>query len=236
MQDKNGAKLTNLHNLQFIAKKLGALRDEVVFLGGCTTALFINEVNTPDIRYTLDVDCIVNLISLKEYHHFEKQMQKHGFKQRLNENIICRWYCDNVIVDVMPTDEKILGFGNRWYKEASNNASIYPLTNKINIRVITAPYFVATKLEAFKTRGNFDFYASHDFEDIVSVLDGRIEIVDEIKNSNKNLKNYLIESFIDIYRRPAFHGAIIGHFAHYGSLAAERVTLLEQKIEAIIKT
>ncbi len=29
---------------------------------------------------------------------------------------MCRWHFDDVILDVMPTDEEILTFGNRWYK------------------------------------------------------------------------------------------------------------------------
>lgn len=147
--------------------------------------------------------------------------------------MICRWFYDDVILDVMPTDEKILGFGNCWYKEAIAASAIYPLTDKLEIRVVTAPYFLATKFEAFRMRGKMDFYASHDFEDIVSVLDGRIEIVDEIKNSNAKLHEYLANSLQEIMDSPFFKGAIPGHFAQYGSVANDRVELFEQKLTSV---
>ena len=147
--------------------------------------------------------------------------------------MICRWFYDDVILDVMPTDEKILGFGNRWYKEAIAASAHYPLTDKLEIRVVTAPYFLATKFEAFKTRGKMDFYASHDFEDIVSVLDGCIEIVEEIKKSDVNLREYLSNSLKEVMNSPSFKGAIPGHFAQYGSVANDRIELLEQKLTSI---
>ncbi|AOW58414.1 hypothetical protein BE843_09185 [Legionella pneumophila subsp. pneumophila] len=97
----------------------------------------------------------------------------------------------------------------------------------------SAPYFLATKFEAFKTRGKMDFYASHDYEDIVSELDGHIEIVDEIKNANSTLQEYLIKSLREIMTSPSFKGAIPGHFSRYGSIANDRIEFLEQKLTSI---
>lgn len=230
MIDNHNVKLANLRMLEFVATKLGDIRNDVVFLGGCTTGLFVSDPNVPDVRYTLDVDCIVDVISLSEYHQLEKKLTRQGFKKSLSEEVICRWFYEEIILDVMPTDEKILGFGNRWYKQAIASSIDYFLNDKLKIRIITAPYFLATKFEAFKTRGKMDFYASHDFEDIVSVLDGRIEIVDEIKSSDATLQQYLINSLREILMLPSFKGAIPGHFAQYGSIANDRVELFEQKL------
>lgn len=233
MLDNNNVKLANLRMLEFVATKLGDIRNDVVFLGGCTTGLFLSDPNVPDVRYTLDVDCIVDVISLNQYHQLEKKLTQQGFKKSLLEDVICRWFYDDVILDVMPTDEKILGFSNRWYKEAIAASALYPLTDKLEIRVVTAPYFLATKFEAFKTRGKMDFYASHDFEDIVSVLDGCIEIVEEIKKSDANLREYLSDSLKEVMNSPSFKGAIPGHYAQYGSIANDRIELLEQKLTSI---
>ena len=98
---------------------------------------------------------------------------------------------------------------------------------------MTAPYFLATKLEAFKTRGNMDFLASHDFEDIVSIIDGRLEIIDEIKQSDYKLKTYLAKSFKIINNSRAFHDALPGHFIQYGSLADDRINFLVKKVKEI---
>ncbi len=223
-----------LANLEFIATMLGEIRDEVVFLGGSTTGLFITDSAAPDVRHTLDVDCIVDVISLIQYQQLEKKLTKQGFKKSLSQDVICRWLYDDVILDVMPTDEKILGFGNRWYKRAVVASKIHHLTDKIGIKIVTAPYFLATKLEAFKSRGSSDYYGSHDFEDIMSILDGRVEIVEEIHKADSELKSYLINSFMDINNSPAFKGAIPGHFVPYGSYADDRIEIVEQKIRDII--
>lgn len=234
LDSSNNIKLANLRMLEFIANKLGDIRNDVVFLGGCTTGLFISDPLVPDVRYTLDVDCIVDVISLSQYHQLEKKLTLQGFKKSPTEEVICRWFYEEVILDVMPTDENILGFSNRWYKDAIYSSTNYALTDKLEIRVVTAPYFLATKLEAFKTRGKMDFYASHDFEDIVSVLDGRIEIIDEINNSPAILRNYLIDSLQQIGNSKAFKGAIPGHFSQYGSIANDRAALFEQKLHSFL--
>lgn len=236
MQSNNkSVMLANLRMLEFVATKLGEIREDVVFLGGCTTGLFITDPDFPDVRYTLDVDCIVDVISLNQYHQLEKKLTKQGFKKSLSEKIICRWFYDDVTLDIMPTDENILGFGNRWYKSAIAASIIHHLTDKMAIKIVTAPYFLATKLEAFKTRGKLDYYASHDFEDIMSILDGRLEIVEEIDKADNELRNHLINSFMEINNSLAFKGAIPGHFVQYGSYADGRIDIVEQKIKEIIR-
>ena len=85
MQNREPAKLANIRMLEFVAAKLGELRNEVVFLGGCTTALFIDDPNIPDVRYTFDVDCVVDVISLSQYHKLEKKLKDLGFKQSASE-------------------------------------------------------------------------------------------------------------------------------------------------------
>lgn len=60
--------------LEIVARKLGNLNDEIVYLGGCTTALFITDPLSLDVRSTLDVDCIIDVISLVQYQKFEKQL------------------------------------------------------------------------------------------------------------------------------------------------------------------
>ncbi len=212
MQSNNkSVMLANLRILEFVASKLGEIRDDVVFIGGCTTGLFITDPEFPDVRYTVDVDCIVDVISLNQYYQLEKKLAKQGFKKSLSEEVICRWY-----------------------KRAIAASIKHHLNDKIAIKIVTAPYFLATKLEAFKTRGKSDYYVSHDFEDIVSILDGRVEIVEEIHTADSELRDHLINSFTEINNSLAFKGAIPGHFVQYGSYADGRINIVEQKIKDII--
>jgi hypothetical protein len=82
----------------------------------------------------------------------------------------------------MPTDENILGFSNRWYLPAIKNSVTIELEPDFEIRLVTAFYFLATKLEAFFGRGKGDYLVSHDLEDIINLINGRVEIVEEIKH------------------------------------------------------
>ena len=67
MNDKRKRATANLKMLEFVAQRLGQLNDEVVYVGGCTTALLINDPLSLDVRPTLDVDCIVDVVSLGQY-------------------------------------------------------------------------------------------------------------------------------------------------------------------------
>ena len=74
MNKNNNRHSLNLIKLEYAARKLGKLRDEFVFLGGCATGILITDPLAPDIRATVDVDCIVNVLSLREYHKLEKSL------------------------------------------------------------------------------------------------------------------------------------------------------------------
>jgi hypothetical protein len=99
-----------------------------------------------------------------------------------------------VLFDLMPTDPAILGFSNRWYPEAVKTATHVQLSDRILIRVISAPAFVATKLEAFVSRGGSDILSSHDLEDILNVIDGRPSIVDEMTAEQMRCRSTLASS------------------------------------------
>ena len=233
MRINEPVKLANLRMLRFFSKQLGPLRDDVVFLGGCTTALFITDNLSPDVRYTLDVDCIIDVISLNQYHQFERGLLAQGFKKSIQDDMVCRWHYEDVILDVIPTDEKILGFSNRWYKSAIQHSTQHTFSDDLYINVVTAPYFLATKLEAFKTRGNRDFLASHDFEDIISVIDGRKELVEEINVCDHSLKKYLSNSFHAIHNSRPFHDALPGHLTQYGNFANDRADIILTNVKMI---
>ena len=104
----------NLEILILAVAQLGELADEMVFLGGCATGLLITDKAAPPIRVTRDVDAIVQVATLADYHRLSSKLRTKGFKEDISQGApICRWTAENVILDVMPTDARILGFGNR---------------------------------------------------------------------------------------------------------------------------
>jgi hypothetical protein len=218
-----------------VAKKLGPLRSEVVFLGGSATGFHITDKAEPEVRATVDVDVIFEAASLVDYHKFEERIIALGFSQKIQEeDPICRWHIDDIVVDFMPTDEKILGFSNRWYKPAIINSKTVKLESNFEIRLVTAPYFLATKLEAFLGRGKKDYIVSHDLEDIIVLINGRVEIVDDIKSSQKDLIEFITNSFQEFLDDERFHEALPGLLLPDNASQGRRSIIL-QRIRNIVE-
>ncbi|HNE91752.1 MAG TPA: hypothetical protein PLV16_07895 [Agitococcus sp.] len=188
--------------IDVVAQSLGDdLLEKVVFVGGCTTALLVDDVVTlQDIRSTQDVDMIVEVLSKSEYQDLCQKLRQRGFKESVEDDVICRWRLGSMIVDVMPTDQEILGFSNIWYPEAVEFAKSYQLPSNRIIRVVSPTYFLATKIEAFAGRGNNDFLASQDIEDILSLIDGCSSLIADLHAANKKVKSAIaaaIQTFLN---------------------------------------
>ena len=121
----------------------------------------------------------------------EAQLRRQGFENDYESGIICRYRVQGIIVDVIPTNEDILGFTNRWYAEGFKHAMDIRLDQECEIRILQPHYFLATKIEAFKNRGGGDGRMSSDFEDIIFVLNNRRAIWDEMEKSSADIKTYL---------------------------------------------
>jgi len=182
----------NLMQLEAVASSLGDLLSKVTFVGGGTTILLVDEAAHFGVRKTDDVDVIVNIATLVEYHQFGKALRERGFREDA-EGPVCRWLIDTDIgtlkLDVMPTDEKILGFSNRWYEDAIYEALDITLPNGKSIRVVNPVHFIATKFEAFAGRGEGNYF-SHDLEDIFFVMENRKGLLFELMDSSSELKQY----------------------------------------------
>jgi predicted nucleotidyltransferase len=223
----------NLEILMLAVDRLGDLAEEMVFVGGCATGLLITDPAAPPIRMTRDVDAIIQVVSHGEYYQLSEKLRALGFKEDTSDEApICRWEADKVILDVMPTDTKILGFGNKWYAPAAANADLIPLPSGKIIRMVSAPYFLITKLEAFDGRGGGDYLMSHDIEDIVAVLDGRPEILDEVRQADPVLVQELSERFRSLLQEDRFVDAIAGHMPA-GATSPSRVPIILNTIKEI---
>lgn len=223
----------NLEILEDVVEQLGPLADEMVFLGGCATGLLLTDVAAPPIRATQDVDVITEVASLQAYHRLAEQLRERGFREDQSPDApICRWTTAGLLLDVMPTDPKILGFGNPWYATALKSAVGIRLSSGRGIRMVTAPCFVATKLAAFDGCGQGDYLASHDIEDVIAVLDGRPELMIEILHTEPGLRQHLIERFRALLQERRFVDAIAGHLPSDAASQARRPIVLD-RIQAI---
>ena len=201
----------NIELLTSIANAMGELREQVVFVGGCATGLLITKPNVADARATQDVDAIVEVASLVDYHALARKLMKLGFKQTMADNTPpFRWFWNRMQLDLVPLDEKVLGFANRWYKPGFEAAVVAMLPSGLQLRHLSAAYFMATKLEAFKDRGNNDVYLSHDLEDIISVVDGREELLGELSAAPSMVRNFVAQTFQGILKHADFTNALPG--------------------------
>ena len=195
---------TSIHKLMLeqihrLAESLGDdWLKEMVFVGGCTTGIHVtDDFMKETIRHTNDVDLIVSIQTSHDWNSLQEVLIKeHSFKHPpMNEDHpICRLFLGDLPVDFMPINSDILGFTNYWYEDGMAKAVDYSLESGKVIKVLTAPHFIATKFEAFKGRGNDDYLASHDIEDILTVISGRVELVEEIKSCDPELKGYIVEN------------------------------------------
>ncbi|KQW76836.1 hypothetical protein [Ensifer sp. Root127] len=186
-----------LEMLKAVAAALGEdLRERLVFVGGCTTALFITDpVTLEDVRATDDIDLIVDLTGQAAWAHLQKELRQRGFMEAADEEVICRMRLGALKVDFMPDDEEILGFSNRWYAKGIETATKHQLSEDLSIQVLTPALFLATKLEAFAGRGNDDLFMSRDAEDILLIVDGRESLFDEITTTEDDVREFIAGQF-----------------------------------------
>ena len=194
----------NIDKVRIVAQALGTLKEQVVFVGGAVAELYADYPEISDIRPTIDVDCVVDMQinTYLDYSNLEEQLRKLGFANDVSENApICRKIFQGIIVDVMPANIDILGFSNRWYKDGIANKTSAILPDGTSIYILPVEYFVATKLEALYSRGGKDIRGSHDWEDIVYVLDNCSCFVNNFRQcNNHDLTAYLKEKFNNILK------------------------------------
>jgi len=215
--------------LQLVARGLGEMVEEVVFVGGAVAGVLITDSSTARIRATKDVDCIVEVSTRSEYDsRIRDRLLKCGFHELIGEGIpICAWQKDGIRLDVMPTNEAILGFSSPWYTGAIKTAERTDIGG-IEICVISAPYFLATKLVAFKSRGRGDFLTSHDIEDVIAVVDGRQSLPDEVMAADETVKAFIQTEIKMLLSNDNFLSALPGLVLDTGrdAIVRERLTTI----------
>ncbi len=133
----------------------------------------------------------------------------------------------------MPLKKNVLGFTNPWYADAVKHATEYTLPNDIDIRLVSATYFLATKTCAFLDRGQGDFFSNSDIEDRVRVINGRPKIVKEITGSSEDVKNYLRKHWQVFLEDSDFRESI--QWIWNDEASQTRYTLILERIKAFCK-
>ena len=194
---------SNLPLLEEAAAKLKHLLPEVVFVGGSTLDLIVTDQGSAPIRSTYDVDVII-AADYADYSAFCDRLRDVGFDNDTRPGApLCRFLNGGLILDVMSTQKGALGFSNRWYEGAIQTATPTSLASGKVIRLITAPFFLGTKMEAFYDRGDNDYYMSHDLEDFIAVVEGREQLLEELAGAPADLREYLASILATLPKSPS---------------------------------
>jgi predicted nucleotidyltransferase len=217
-----------------VAKALGeGLLQEVAFVGGCTTGLLLtDDFSKEQVRHTDDVDLIVHVVNHAGMLRLQAQLSARGFSHSMEDDSpICSMKLGELRVDFMPDDESVLGFSNRWYVQALKTATPYQLPDGQFIRLVTPAYFVATKLEAYRGRGNNDPLGSRDIEDILTLVDGRSELAGELLMAPAELRQYISAELTNLLKVNQFSYAVTSAAGNEEG----REDLIFERLESIIQ-
>jgi hypothetical protein len=223
-------KTINMGVVKKVATALGELNDEVAYVGGATVSIYADDPIAEDVRPTKDVDIMLRIATFAELAALQDKLASKSIYPDPEANVNCRFKYEDVLIDVMSTKEVGWAPSDPWFEPGFKSLMNYELDEEITIRVFTAPYFLATKFSAFQDRAN-DPRTSTDFEDIVYVLDSRVNIADEIRNAPNDVQNYLKDQ-LKIFLRTDMGESISCHLSPFQ--ADVRLGLLREKVRSIL--
>lgn len=219
-------------SLKALARELRSLEIDYAFTGGSIVGLLLDNPSLNLIRPTDDVDVIVEILSQRQYPNFEDRLRARGFQNDTRQGApICRWVYNALTVDLIPIRGEFLGLNTIWFDHALASAIELTLDGEI-IKIVSAAGLIATKLAAFKDRGDGDYFGSRDIEDLIAVVDGRELIVENIDQSPNEMRRYIVEEISTYLKSGLFREALSGHLSSDSGSQA-RLPGLVGKLERI---
>ncbi len=227
------SKFVDIQSLINVALGLKELREKVVFVGGAVINLYNDDLASEEIRPTEDIDMTLKLGNYFEWTTIQERLSELEFFPDPFGHAICSYRFKGIPIDIMPAEDSAIGDSNSWYAPGFKDLKTVIIGNNISIQILSAPYFLATKFEAFKNRGFNDYRGSHDFEDIIFVLDNRTTLVNEILYAEKEVKSYLKKEILFLKNHKNADEILSMHI--HPLIVRERFGLLMEKINLIIE-
>ncbi len=223
-------KIINISVVAEVAAALKSLKDQMVFVGGAVISLYTDDPAADEIRPTSDIDMTLNGLSLGDWRTLQKELANLGFHPDPFGPSICRYKYKEIDIDIIPAGGRIMGHTNKWYKLGFDDLWRAKAKDE-DIWILSAPCFLATKLEAFYDRGG-DYRTSHDFEDVIYVIDNRTSIVEEISNTQKEIKQFLITELKKLTDSISYDEILSAHI--HPLVIEERQKIVKEKIANIL--
>lgn len=223
-------RIINTYAVAEVAKALRELKEQMVFIGGAVVSLYADDPSADEIRPTADIDLTINLMNFSSWTRMQERLAQLGFYPDPYGHAICSYKYNNIPVDIMPAEDSHLGQSNRWYKIGFEDLCQTKALDEV-IQILSAPVYLATKFEAFNDRGS-DYRTSHDFEDIVYILDNRMTIVADVNKAHPDIKAFLQHEFSKIIQNPLSEEILSAHI--HPIQVEERYPIVLEKINQIL--
>ncbi|MNT46163.1 hypothetical protein D3C72_1827900 [compost metagenome] len=191
-------------------------------------ALYLERKPVFRIRPTEDADAVVACVNHREYVALQTELGQVGVRHLDDDSDapMCRMRtASGHLLDLMPWDPTVLGFGNRWFRQGYESAITQSVGNGLDIRIFTPPLYAAAKAEAFRDRGWDDPWSSHDLEDFLTLVACRPSLLTEISGVDDELRGYLSTFAAELLKLPRFDEMVSGHV---GELAERTMASLEK--------
>lgn len=174
-------------------------RRDPVFTGGAVVGLLITDPAAPPPSRTKDIDVVLEIAGYGEFAAMEQSLRQAGFTQNWLDNApVVAWYWRGIRVDFLPHKPMEMMKTNRWFPYLIDEAERIEVAREKFAWCASAPCFIATKLEAFFSRGKGDYLTSKDMEDTLAVIDGREELVDDIRITAPEVSGFIAASFREL--------------------------------------
>jgi predicted nucleotidyltransferase len=220
----------NISVVAEVAEALQDIKEQIAFVGGAVVSLYTDDPAADEIRPTQDIDMTLNIVNLSHWEKVQEQLGALGFHPDPFAHAICSYKYKDIPVDIMATEDGPLGPANPWYKIGFENLWTAKAKDQ-EIKILSAPCYLATKFEAFNDRGS-DYRTSHDMEDIIYVLDNRIGIVEEIVKDDHRIANFINAQLQKIISKGMMQEVLIAQI--HPLMIEERLPIVEDKITQIL--
>lgn len=212
-----------------MARALGELNKEVIYVGGAVVSLYVTDEGAEQPRPTKDIDISVQVSTYSQMDSLREKLSERKIFPASSESVMYRYYFEDILIDFIPYEATSLGPTNSWLKPGFEKA--FPVeVGKSQINILPVSLFAATKWEAFKSRGN-DPRMSHDFEDLIYIIDNNIDFAKDVKAASNDVQIFLKKMSEEILTHSSRDEIIECHINPY--TAEERRKLVIKKLREI---
>jgi hypothetical protein len=199
-----------------VARALGELCGDVVFIGGAIAPLLQTNPVMPRVRPTDDVDAIVASTGYASHSAMEARLRVLGFTTEIEaRRHVHRWRApDGTLFDLVSAGEHLGGTGGTWDQVALETAVKTEIEAGLEIRHASATGFLALKWAAFQDRGVADPFRSEDLEDILALLVSRDTIVSEFTDARGAVQEHVRNGLRWLKENNDYEDLVAAHLGH----------------------